>query len=87
MLVVYSDIIWLGCVVALLTIGALVGLLRREAPGESVEPVVLSQAEREVLLREKIAALQKRQEAKAASKKARRDRRKQGAAGRSRPPA
>lgn len=87
MAVAYSEIIWLASAVALLMIAALVGLLRREAPGEPVEPVVLSQAEREVLLQEKIAALQKRQEAKAASKKARRDRRKQGAAGRSRPPA
>lgn len=84
---VYSEIMWLGAVVIVLAIAALVGLWRREDPGalEPVKPLILSQAERDLLLHEKIAAFQKMQAAKAASKKARRDRRRQRATGKTDP--
>ena len=78
---------WLGAIVIVLAIAALTGLWRRQDPGslEPVKPLLLSQAERELLLHEKIAAYQKVQEARAASKKARRDRRRQRAGGKSKP--
>lgn len=78
---------WLGAVVIVLTIAALTGLWRREDldAHEPVKPLVLSPAQRELLLHEKIAAFQKMQEARAASKKARRERRRQRAAAKTAP--
>lgn len=85
----YSEIIWLGAIVIVLAIAALTGLWRRPDPGalEPVKPLLLTPEERELLLQDKIATLQKLQKAKAASKRAHRDRRRQQAADRSKPTA
>lgn len=89
MSVAYSEILWLGAVVIVLAIGSLTGLWRRQDPGahEPVKPLLLTPAERELILQEKIEILQKIQEAKAASKKARRNRRRQQTTRKSNPPA
>lgn len=89
MSVAYSEIIWLGAVVIVLAIAALTGLWRRQDPGasEPVKPLLLTPAERDLLLQEKIEIFRKIQEAKAASKKARRNRRKQQTSGKSKPSA
>ncbi|TAJ92128.1 MAG: hypothetical protein EPO10_07280 [Reyranella sp.] len=80
--VVYSEIIWLGGIVLALTVAAVIGLRRRQDIGaiEPVKPLLLSPMERELLLLEKTLALQKAVEAKNATKRARRDRRRQLAA-------
>ena len=89
MSVAYSEIIWLGAVVIVLAIAALTGLWRRQDPGasEPVKPLLLTPAERDLLLQEKMEAFQKIQEAKAASKQARRDRRRLQTSRKSNPPA
>ena len=82
MAIIYSEIIWLGGAVLVLTVAALAGLWRRQNLDE-IEPVKayhLSPAERELLLLERTQAIQKAIAAKNASRMARRQRRRQLAA-------
>ena len=80
--IIYSEIIWLGAVVLVLTMAALIGLWRRQSLDEiePVKPHRLSPAERELLLLERNLAIQKATEARIAVRISRRERRRQRAA-------
>lgn len=82
MAIIYSEIIWLGGAVMVLTVAALTGLWRRQNLDgiEPVKPYRLSPAERELLVMERTQAIQKAIAAKNASRMARRQRRRQLAA-------
>lgn len=82
MAIIYSEIMWLGGAVLVLTVAALTGLWRRQNVDEiePVKPYRLSPAEREILLVERTQAIQKAIAAKNASRMARRQRRRQLAA-------
>jgi hypothetical protein len=72
MSIVYSEIMWLGAVVLVLTGAALVGLWKRQnsnAP-EPITPLLLSPAEREMLHQQKTPSPQKTVTAKKAARKA-----------------
>jgi len=72
MSVIYSEILSLGAIVLVLTTAALIGLWRRQDPRgfEPVKPLLLSPAERELLLEEKTSTIQKAVGARKAAKKA-----------------
>ena len=72
MFTVYSEILWLGGAVLVLTAGAVVGLLSREYPTEqkSSKPLVLSTEQRALLLAEKHSSITKALETRKAAKKA-----------------
>lgn len=72
MFIVYSEILWLGGAVLVLTAGAVVGLLSREYPTERPpsKPLVLSTEQRELLLAEKHSSIVKAFETRKAAKKA-----------------
>ena len=78
----HSEVMWLGAVVLVLAVAALIGLWRRQNLDaiEPVKPLRLAPAERELLLLERTLAIQKAVEAKNASRMARRERRRQLAA-------
>lgn len=82
MSILYSDVIWLGAVVLVLGVGALIGLWRRPNLDafEPIKPTRLAPAQRDLLLLEKTLAIEKALAAKNASRMARRERRRQLAA-------
>jgi len=70
--VVYSEILWLGLAVLVLTGGAVVGLLARasQTDSEPSEPIELTTEQRQLLLQEKHASITKAFESRKAAKKA-----------------
>jgi len=78
----HSDVIWMGAIVLVLVLAALIGLWRRQNLDaiEPIKPVLLAPAERELLLLERTLAIEKAVAAKNASRMARRERRRQLAA-------
>ena len=71
MSVFYWDYIWLGSIVLVLTVTAVIATWKRDAPSEfePVEPVRLSAAEREVFRQEKAAIMRKAAQAKRDAKR------------------
>lgn len=68
----YSEIMWLGAVLLVLTAAALTGLWRHQNSdaSEPIAPLLLSPAERELLNQQKTSFPQKNVIAKKAAKKA-----------------
>lgn len=84
MSVIYSEILWLGGFVLILSGAALIGLFARSYPDENeyTKPLLLSAEQRAVLLREKDLAITSAFGAKKAAKKAVKARHRELARGR-----
>ena len=76
---IYSEIIWLGAIVLVLTSAAVIGLWNRPDPSalEPVKPLLLSPEERELLLQDKMSTFQKAARARKEAKRAGRINRRQ----------
>lgn len=72
MFVIYSEVLWLGGAVLVLSGAALIGLLGRPRTDENefTKPLVLSNEQRAFLVQEKDLAITSAYEAKKAAKKA-----------------
>ncbi len=82
MSILHSEVMWLGAIVLVLVMAALIGLWRHQNLDaiEPIKPLRLAPAERELLLLEKTLAIEKAVAAKNASRMARRERRRKLAA-------